>query len=167
MPGRNKHLTGHEITFIKANYHNMSIKMMARAMERHHDTISRYLKDHGMKAAKHPTPSRYTPNGSITIFSRNGTPYLHIKLNDRYKLLHHHIWESLIGEIPPGYVISFKDGDRFNCAPDNLYIVSKRKWMQRNSINNWPSEIRELIVAANQLKGKINERLEQIEERTF
>lgn len=156
---RNKHLTGHEITFIKANYSTMSVKMIADAIDRGRDTVSKWLKEHGLKAAKHPTPSRYTAPGSITIFKRGDEPMLHIKHeNGKYQLLHHYIWEQLIGEIPPGYVISFRDGDKFNCDPANLVIVSKKKWLARNSINQWPAEIRDLIITGNKLKSTINDR---------
>ena len=38
---------------------------------------------------------------------------------------HRHIWEQAYGPIPPNHCIRFKDGDRTNCALDNLYMVSR------------------------------------------
>lgn len=32
------------------------------------------------------------------------------------------VYETFIGEIPEGYTIYYKDGDRTNCCLDNLYI---------------------------------------------
>lgn len=39
------------------------------------------------------------------------------------------VWEKEYGPLPEGMVVRFKDGDRQNCDPDNLMLVSKSESM--------------------------------------
>ena len=43
------------------------------------------------------------------------------------------IYEEHNGEIPKGYVIVHKDGDRYNDSPDNLEAISRAELVLRNS----------------------------------
>lgn len=58
--------------------------------------------------------------------------YLRIKTSmegrdwrDRWEFYHHYIWKQAGREIPEDMVLSFKDGDKTNCALDNLFLLSK------------------------------------------
>lgn len=42
-----------------------------------------------------------------------------------WRQLHRIVWEEAHGPIPPGYMVEFKDGNRENCALENLALVSK------------------------------------------
>lgn len=50
--------------------------------------------------------------------------YYGVKPNE-YCLYHEHIAEKKYGPIPPGYVVYFQDGNKFNCRKDNLIVLSK------------------------------------------
>lgn len=36
------------------------------------------------------------------------------------------VWEKHFGPIPQGCVVRLKDGDRYNCSPENLLLLSRR-----------------------------------------
>ena len=79
------------------------------------------------------------------------------KLNLNYELLHRVVWQKYNGDIPEGYNVQFKDGNRQNCDIDNLYIISRAEQMKtENSLHaRLPKEIAELI----QIKGAINRQI--------
>jgi hypothetical protein len=158
-PGRKaSNLTGEEMAFIIANHKTMYVGEMAKALSRDRDTVSRYLKYRGWKAKKQVVvSSKLVPEGGVVMFKRNGAEMFYVKRSGKFRLLHHDIWEQMYGDIPPGYVISFKDHNSLNVDPSNLVIVSRKKWMLINSINEYPKEIRELIILSSRLKHSINE----------
>ena len=51
---------------------------------------------------------------------------------DRWKLLHRLIWEEKNGPIPEGYIVGFRDGNKENCDPDNLVLMT----MGENAVMN-------------------------------
>lgn len=46
--------------------------------------------------------------------------------------LHQLIWQEAHGPIPPGHVLTFRDGDRANCRLDNLELVTRREIRRRS-----------------------------------
>ncbi len=46
--------------------------------------------------------------------------------------LHRWVWTLQYGEIPPGHVVRFKDGDTLNCDIENLEVLSLAEHMRRN-----------------------------------
>ena len=75
---------------------------------------------------------------------------------DVWPLLNRHTWEQHKGPIPPGHIVIFKDGDRSNCAIENLDILSKADNARRNSM--WarlPRELAEVIQLSGALKRKL------------
>lgn len=79
------------------------------------------------------------------------------KLNSNYELLHRVVWQKYNGDIPKGYNVQFKDGNRQNCDIDNLYIISRAEQMKTENSPHarLPKEIAELI----QIKGAINRQI--------
>jgi hypothetical protein len=79
------------------------------------------------------------------------------KLNSNYELLHRVVWQKYNGDIPKGYNVQFKDGNRQNCDIDNLYLISRAEQLRNeNSLHaRLPKEIAELI----QIKGAINRQI--------
>ncbi len=69
-----------------------------------------------------------------------------------FKLVHRLVWEEKYGEIPEGYNVQFKDGNRTNCVIDNLYIISREDQMRQNTIHNYPDNLKKAI----RLKSKLN-----------
>lgn len=72
-----------------------------------------------------------------------------------WPLLQRHVWEQHHGPIPPKHSIVFKDGNRKNCAIENLECVSRADLMRRNTVHNLPKP----IAQAYQLIGAINRQI--------
>jgi len=106
-----------------------------------------------------------------TFFKKGNKPHNHVAVGtvlvnslgyvvqkvaepNKWQFVHRMVWEQLNGEIPKGYNIQFKDKNRLNVNPSNLHIVNKRENMLRNSIMNYPPEIRELIRLTSKLNRK-------------
>lgn len=102
-------------------------------------------------------PENYLPIGTERI---DADGYLRVKIADGlggtgnqkvWPFLHRHRWEQAHGPIPEGYTVVFKDGDRSNCALENLELISRKELMARNTIHNMPAELKQVI----QLKGRL------------
>lgn len=78
-----------------------------------------------------------------------------------WKMLHVFNWEKENGSVPEGYILVFKDGDRMNCEPSNLDLITLGENMLRNSIQNYPGEVRNLMVATGKLKSKLKLKITQ------
>ena len=77
-----------------------------------------------------------------------------------YVAVHRLVWLESGREIPPGYNVIFKDGNRRNITLDNLECISKRENMIRNSYHTrYPKEICKVI----QLKGAIQRQINKME----
>lgn len=80
-------------------------------------------------------PHNYAPVGSI---SRTTDGFLIRKVKDtgkqheRWEFVHRLVYEENFGTIPEGCIIIFKDGNRENCSPENLMLVT----MQENAVMN-------------------------------
>jgi hypothetical protein len=73
-----------------------------------------------------------------------------------WPLLNRHVWEQNNGPIPPKHVVVFKDGDRSNCAIENLDLISMAELAHRNRMwNRLPRELAEAIQLQGVLKRKI------------
>lgn len=103
-------------------------------------------------------PPNHKPVGTIRQCSKDG--YLYIKTEEgkyKFRLLHRENWKKAHGNYPPkGYALAFKDGDKTNCDISNLELVSRKELMQRNSIQNYPKEIKEVTRLRAVITRKIN-----------
>lgn len=93
--------------------------------------------------------------GTIRI-TRDG--YLEVKLDGckRWEALHKLIYKSLVGDLPQGYIVIFKDGDKLNLRSSNLLAISRGDLVVMNkSFSNDPAEIKETRVAQIRLKRAI------------
>jgi hypothetical protein len=70
-----------------------------------------------------------------------------------WPMLNRHVWEQHNGPIPPSHVVVFRNGDRSNCSPENLLLLSRAQLMARNTIHNLPEDLKEVI----RLNGKIKQ----------
>jgi hypothetical protein len=76
-----------------------------------------------------------------------------------WPLLSRHTWEQHKGPIPQNHVIVYKDGDRSNCAIENLECVHRRVLAERNRMwNAYPRELAEAI----QLNGVLKRKLKRL-----
>lgn len=77
-----------------------------------------------------------------------------------YQPVHRLVWLDSGRDIPPGYIVVFKDGDRQNIKVENLECISKRENMIRNSYHTrYPKEICRAI----QLKGALQRQINKLE----
>lgn len=81
-----------------------------------------------------------TPPNTLPIGTELELPdgYLWVKINNvpkakknvNWRQKHRLLWEQNFGEIPEGYLVIFKDGDRRNFNLDNLACISKQVNLQ-------------------------------------
>jgi len=94
--------------------------------------------------------------------------YIEIKVDEpnpytgnttRYRYKHRVVWESLHGPIPDGHVVSFKDGDKLNCHPKNLQLLSRGELglLNKNGYSTMPLELRPAMVSTVRLLLRANQ----------
>lgn len=82
-----------------------------------------------------------------------------------WPLLQRHLWEQAHGPIPPKHSIVFRDGNRANCALENLECISRRELMLRNTVHNLPKPVAQAIQLLGALKRQIRKRTKYGEEQ--
>lgn len=97
-------------------------------------------------------------NGYLSIRKNSdGITYIYIRVaKGKFELLHRVLWEKTNGKIPEGYNVIFKDGNQANVCIENLELVSNSDLMLKNSIQNYPDDIKLSIRALQKLKKSIN-----------
>lgn len=110
-------------------------------------------------------PHTRNPIGHERI-SKDG--YLQRKVSDTgitrrdYVAVHHLVWIEAGLEIPKGFALIFKDGNKKNIVLENLELITRADLMRRNSVHNYPKEIAQLC----QLRGAINRQINKREGKT-
>lgn len=81
-----------------------------------------------------PTNSKQEGNRVLVLRKdKNGRRYYYIRVNlGKWIEFHRYVWEMFFGPIPANMIVIFKDGDTFNCHPDNLQLISKQQNARRN-----------------------------------
>ena len=102
--------------------------------------------------------------------------YLERKVSDRkdiasrhnWKFVHRMVWEEHHGPIPKSHAVTFQNGDRSDIRIENLQLTSRVDLMKRNTVHNYPEDVRASVHASsrlsrviNHLKGKVCEREEK------
>jgi len=102
---------------------------------------------------------RYLPVGSERVHKGG---YIQVKVNEdpvfykRWRFVHVLTWEAVHGPVPKGHVVSFKNRDPADCRRvENLELLHRRELMLRNTVHNYPEELRQVI----RLKGAISKRI--------
>lgn len=102
-------------------------------------------------------PKNHKPVGYERV-NRDG--YIEVKTAEPnvFEQKHRLIWIEHNGEIPPGYNIQFKDGNRQNVCIENLYIISRSEQMKKeNSMYaRYPEDVQYLIKLKGALSRQIN-----------
>ena len=102
----------------------------------------------------HPSQN-IRPVGSERV---NIDGYIEIKIAEpsKWRQKQRVVWEAEHGPVPDGYMVSFIDGNKQNCALSNLRLITKADNLRRVSLNNYPDEVREVIHMRAVLKRHIN-----------
>lgn len=125
--------------------------------------------DAGGNSARHRfskghRPQTWVPVGSET-FDADG--YLKRKVRDdaprgysrrNWRYVHALVWEEHHGQIPPGYAVTFRNGDKTDVRIENLELVSRKQMMLRSSVHNLPKPLAQLIQLKGALQRQINKR---------
>ena len=80
-------------------------------------------------------PPNHKPIGSVSKrwHKKDERFYLLIKIGKaKWEHLNHFNYKKYIGEIIPGSVITFKDGNTENCSSNNLKMITRAENMKRN-----------------------------------
>lgn len=91
--------------------------------------------------------------------------YVEVKVAEpnKWRLKHRVVWEAAYGEIPRGYNIQFRNGNRQDLRLDNLYMISRaEQCAKENSFHaRYPEELKAVI----RLKGSIKRQITNIRKR--
>lgn len=104
----------------------------------------------------------WNPIGHERI-SKDG--YLERKMTDTgitrrdYVAVHRLVWVEAGNEIPQGYIVVFKDGNKSNLAISNLECISRQEGMRRNTYHQYGPEVAKLV----QLRGAITRQINKQE----
>lgn len=83
-------------------------------------------------------------------------PYVYIRISlGKWVFKNRYLWELQNGPIPDGMVLACKTNDTTNCDPSNWEMISQEQNMLRNSIQNFPPELKETIQVLSRLKRKL------------
>ena len=103
-------------------------------------------------------PHNHVPVGT-EVMSTDG--YLKIKIAEPNVWVFKHImeWEKHNGKIQDGCLISFKDGDHYNCNIENLMCITRTEHaiLNRQKLRSSSPELTETGLALAKLKHKIQE----------
>jgi hypothetical protein len=126
-------------------------------------------RSHETRFKKGQRPHTWRPIGTERICFDG---YLQRKVSDTgypprdWKGVHVLNWEAVHGPVPDGHALTFRDGNRQNCAIENLELVSRVELMRRNSYHTrYPKEIGQAIQLRGALVRKINRLERQREDR--
>lgn len=106
-------------------------------------------------------PKNTLEDGAITIRNEHpdrpgGNEYKWIRISEgNWEHLHRYNYKKHFGEIPEGMMVAFKNGDTLDCNLDNLELITREENMMRNTIHNYPEELRQNIRLTAKLKRKI------------
>jgi hypothetical protein len=116
-----------------------------------------------------PRAGNAEPLGTVRKGGRQG--YLFVKVAEgrpyakAWKRLHYVVWEAANGPVPDTHVLTFKDGNVENVAPENLELVPKQDWIKRYiPEQTLPPELAKVIRLKSALTRQINKRTKKAKE---
>jgi hypothetical protein len=103
-------------------------------------------------------PANTKHDGAISLrHDKSGASYYYIRIaKAKWVLYHNKIWSDAYGPIPKKHIIVFRDRNSLNCTLDNLECISRIENMKRNTIHNYPEDIKKTIKLITKLKKTIH-----------
>lgn len=105
-------------------------------------------------------PANYVPIGTerwtTDGYLRRKTTESGVQRHD-WKFVHLLLWEQHHGPVPQGHMVVFRDHDRRNITIENLELISRAEHMARHTIQNYPSELKDVMRLKGRLTRIINE----------
>lgn len=102
-------------------------------------------------------PANHKPVGYERI-NRDGYVEVKVAEPNKFRAKHRIVWEECFGPIPAGHNVQFRDGNRRNLNPENLYLISRSEQLgKENSMYaRYPEELQRAIHAKGALQRQIN-----------
>ena len=122
--------------------------------------IEEFMSEEGIEASsrtrfkKGQKPHNTKPIGHERIDPKDG--YIYVKVSDDLpmQLKHRYVWEQANGEVPEGYVVAFRDGNRQNCDLSNLYLLSREDNARRRVSEETPEARKARVAKATATRNK-------------
>jgi hypothetical protein len=163
-PATGRPWTADDDAALRDRYQNESAAALARDLGRAKTALYARAKKLGLrKAVRHFAPDyrppNYLPVGATRVVPKG---WVCVKVKEggwphAWRPLHHLAWEREHGPIPPGHVLTFRDGNPKNAEPANLELVAKIDWIKRyQPETTLPPEISRLIRLRSALVRQIN-----------
>lgn len=151
---------------LRTRYPHEAAAVIARDLGRAKTALYARAKKLGLsKPVRHFAPDyrppNYLPVGATRVVPKG---WVCVKVREggwpaAWRPLHHLVWEQHHGPVPPGHVLTFRDGNPKNAEPDNLELVAKRDWISRyQPETTLPPELARLIRLRSALVRQINQR---------
>lgn len=162
--------TNEHITFLKKFYplesrEKLTVRFnIAFALDKNVDQIVAVLKRHNIKSGRNGGSTGYHKNqfqkGMVAHNKKplgsertRKTSYTEIKVAepDVWEAKQRLIWVAHFGPIPDGHMVRFKDSDKANFDPDNLFTVSNSEHQRLNLAkfkDAWPEHKDTIILIA-------------------
>ena len=100
------------------------------------------------KKGLEPTNTKYDGHERI---DKEGYVLIRIQ-KGKYVSKSRYIWEQVNGPIPKGMVLVFKDKNKLNVHIENLELITNEENMIRNSIQRYPTELKQVIRLVSKVK---------------
>ncbi len=81
-----------------------------------------------------------------------------------WEYVHVRAWVAAHGTVPPSHAVVFRDGNKKNCALENLELISRQELMRRNSVHRLPKALAQVVQLKGALQHRINNRRNSDEE---
>ena len=103
-------------------------------------------------------------DGSVLIKVDEINPYTGAR--GFYRAKHVVLWEKDHGPVPPGHIVSFRDGDRTNLDPSNFELIERKLLCRMNKarVNDFPAALVPSMKTVVKLKLKIFERFQSLDQ---
>ena len=105
-----------------------------------------YAKCKGTMFKKGNRPHNAVPVGT-EVARGDGYHQTKVAEPDKWMLTHILAWQQAYGDVPEGYLVSFKDGNPDHITADNLFLETRQEHMEMNR-RGYRSEIPEITEAA-------------------
>ena len=115
--------------------------------------IEEFMSEEGIKRSSRTRfKAGHRPHNQRDIGTEcvHGDGYVYLRIESGCVLKHRYVWEQANGEVPDGYVVAFRDGNRQNCDLSNLYLLSREDNARRRVSEETP-EARQARVAKAQI----------------
>lgn len=125
--------------------------------------VKGYIGANATSFKKGSVPPNRKPIGTERICPKDGFVQIKVAETDpytgfptRYKHKHVHVWEQEHGPVPKGHVVAFIDGDKLNCEPENLMLLTRKELLCLNLHNykDAPAELKPSVLALAKLEAK-------------